>query len=143
MLLVQQKLSTKLVDELNPEKSRWVSNLSVLENEKDNVIGNCLLTASFLTYTGCFSMSFRKEMISDDWLCDIHTRNIPIGGAFDVLDLNDIGSYVSQSHCKCSRFVVIITCLCVCVFVCFVSAFCSWLFRFACKMSFRGNSNMY
>lgn len=39
-------------------------------------------------------MPFRKEMIFDDWLCDIHTRNIPIGGAFDVLHLNDIGSYV-------------------------------------------------
>lgn len=95
-----QKISTKLVDELDPEKSRWVSNLSVLENEKDNVIGNCLLTASFLTYTGCFSMSFRKEMIFDDWLCDIHTRNIPIGDVFDVLDLNDIGSYVSLQRLR-------------------------------------------
>lgn len=119
-------MSTELVDELNPEKSRWVSNLSVLENEKDNVIGNCLLTASFLTYTGCFSMSFRKEMIFDDWLCDIHTRNIPIGADFDVLNLNDIGSYVYifpiftltlfsfttfslLFYCKYSRFAVIIT----------------------------------
>lgn len=79
-------MSTKLVDKVSPEKRRWLTNLSTMENEKDNIIGNCLLTASFLTYTGCFSLLFRNEMIFNDWLCDIQRKGIPIDSGFNVFD---------------------------------------------------------
>lgn len=72
----------ELVDELKPEKNRWLSSLWAMKIEKDNVVGNCLLIASFLTYTGCFPLLFRKEMIFDDWFNDIHVKNIPISGDF-------------------------------------------------------------
>lgn len=89
-----KRMSMELINELSPEKRRWLSNLSTLETEKLNVIGDCLLTASFLTYAGCFSQPLRNEMLLNDWLSDIHTKHIPIAINFNVLQPNYIDTYV-------------------------------------------------
>ncbi|CAG9136920.1 unnamed protein product [Plutella xylostella] len=46
--------------------------------EQSRLIGNCLLAASFLSYAGPFSFSFRQTMIYEDWLGDILERGIPL-----------------------------------------------------------------
>lgn len=60
------------------EKERWKIDLAHLHIEQEQLIGTCLLSASFLAYTGAFSWDFRRTMIYNDWLMDITEKEIPI-----------------------------------------------------------------
>lgn len=73
----------RLVTGLFSEKERWTEELKRLGDEKDNVVGTCLLSASFLAYAGTFSWDFRKVMIAD-WLEDISFRHIPVTMPYQV-----------------------------------------------------------
>lgn len=57
------------------------------ENEKIEMIGICLLAASFLSYAGPFTPNFREKMVFDDWLPDIRARQIPISPEYDVINV--------------------------------------------------------
>lgn len=52
--------------------------------EQSRLIGNCLLAASFLSYAGPFSFSFRETMIYDDWYGDVIDKGIPLTLPFSV-----------------------------------------------------------
>lgn len=94
MQFLLQTASTKLVQDFRREKSRWLTELALLENDKDLVVGNSLLSASFLTYVGNFSSTYRNEMVNIDWLLDIRTRKIPIDAEFNILSQQILKSYV-------------------------------------------------
>lgn len=74
----------RLVTGLLSEKNRWENMLEQLAIDKENMIGTCLLSASFLAYAGAFSYDFRKTMIYDDWLNDIIRRDIPVTTPFQI-----------------------------------------------------------
>lgn len=76
----------KLITGLFSEKARWTEDLKRLRADKYNIIGNCLLSASFLAYTAAFSFEFRKTMIYDDWLVDIITKGIPLSDPYKIAD---------------------------------------------------------
>lgn len=73
----------RLVTGLMSEKIRWAEELENLGAERENIIGSCLLSASFLAYSGSFSWDFRKAMISD-WLEDMKSRYIPISAPYKI-----------------------------------------------------------
>lgn len=73
----------QLVTGLMSEKTRWLEELKTLAEEKENIIGTCLLSASFMAYSGTFSWDFRKVMVGD-WLEDIITRDIPVTTPFRI-----------------------------------------------------------
>lgn len=72
-----------LVTGLMSEKIRWIEELKKLGVEKENIIGTCLLSASFMAYTGTFSWDFRKVMMND-WLNDITSRYIPVETPYQI-----------------------------------------------------------
>lgn len=74
----------KLITGLSSEKKRWTIDLANLRSEKTKIIGTCLLSASFLAYTGAFSWEFRKTMVFEDWLEDILEKKIPISLPFKI-----------------------------------------------------------
>ncbi|KAJ2948630.1 hypothetical protein O0L34_g7885 [Tuta absoluta] len=74
----------KLMSGLASEQIRWTNDLAELFAEKGRLVGNCLLSASFLSYAGPFSFDFRRTMIYDDWLGDILERGIPITMPYTV-----------------------------------------------------------
>ncbi|KAG5670791.1 hypothetical protein PVAND_001030 [Polypedilum vanderplanki] len=76
--------ANKLVTGLYSEKNRWQEMLRQLAVDKENMIGTCLLSASFLAYAGAFSWDFRKTMIFDDWLADILRRDIPVTTPYKI-----------------------------------------------------------
>lgn len=77
---------------LYSEKDRWTIDLANLHIEQSNLIGTCLICASFLAYTGAFSWDFRKTMIFTDWLEDITQKDIPVTlpVKFEVILSNDV-----------------------------------------------------
>lgn len=70
-----------------------------MENNKLEVIGNCLLAAAFLAYTGPFTPEFREKMIYEDWMPDIRANEIPISDISDIKiilsDTADVIQYAS------------------------------------------------
>lgn len=73
----------RLVTGLMSEKKRWQEELEKLGIDKENIIGTCLLSASFIAYAGTFSWDFRKVMISD-WLEDILSRHVPVTTPYQI-----------------------------------------------------------
>lgn len=73
----------RLVTGLMSEKTRWTEELKYLGVEKENIIGTCLLSASFMAYSGTFSWDFRKVMIGD-WLEDLLVRYVPVTTPYQI-----------------------------------------------------------
>ncbi|KAM3960300.1 LOW QUALITY PROTEIN: dynein heavy chain at 89D [Aphomia sociella] len=74
----------KLMSGLSSEQKRWTLDLAALYVEQSRLIGNCLLSASFLSYAGPFSFSFRQTMIYEDWMGDVLERGIPLTTPFTI-----------------------------------------------------------
>ncbi|KAK0163654.1 hypothetical protein PV327_007315 [Microctonus hyperodae] len=84
--LLQQRLiaADKLINGLTLEKIRWAKELQSLRDDYKLIIGNCLLSASFISYIGPFSYEFRNEMIYDKWQKNILDKNIPISQPYRI-----------------------------------------------------------
>ncbi|KAB0803715.1 hypothetical protein PPYR_00685 [Photinus pyralis] len=74
----------RLISGLSSEQARWTIDLANLHTGQERLLGNCLLCASFLSYTGPFSFEFRKDMIYDAWQSDIVNKEIPVTTPFRI-----------------------------------------------------------
>ena len=63
--LMEKRLAaaSKLITGLTGERTRWTSDIGELNNSKVQLVGDCLLAASFLSYAGAFTSDFRAGMI--------------------------------------------------------------------------------
>ncbi|XP_066582837.1 dynein axonemal heavy chain 10 [Prorops nasuta] len=77
--VLQRRLiaADKLIGGLASENDRWRVDLASLRQGVDKIIGDSLLSASFLTYAGPFTASFRNIMIYHDWKKSIADNGIP------------------------------------------------------------------
>ncbi|XP_049816413.1 dynein axonemal heavy chain 10 [Schistocerca nitens] len=84
--IMQRRLiaADKLISGLGSENIRWKRDLANLHIERERLVGNCLLSSSFLCYTAPFSWEFRRRMVYDDWLADLRQREIPLADVFKV-----------------------------------------------------------
>ncbi|XP_075882096.1 dynein axonemal heavy chain 10-like isoform X2 [Nelusetta ayraudi] len=77
----------KLISGLSSENERWVQDLEELKQRRVFLLGDCLISAAFLSYAGAFSFDFRKEMIYQMWVNDVQTRGIPLSQPFRLENL--------------------------------------------------------
>ena len=70
-------LAQRLVSALSSEKGRWGESIKDLSSELDNVIGDVLLAAGFISYTGPFTKVFREMIMLQEFQPFIHKRGIP------------------------------------------------------------------
>ena len=54
----------KLISGLGGEKKRWTQNVRDLSETYDNIVGDVLLSASYVAYLGPFIMDYRYRTIS-------------------------------------------------------------------------------
>lgn len=59
--------SVKLLDSLSSERSRWEEGSKSFEIQISTIVGDVLVAAAFLAYSGLYDQQFRKAMM-DDWL---------------------------------------------------------------------------
>lgn len=52
-----------------------------------HLLGDCLISAAFLSYAGAFSSDFRKELIYETWVNDVLSRDIPMSQPFKLENL--------------------------------------------------------
>ena len=59
--------SVKLLDSLSAERTRWESGSKSFETQIGTIVGDVVVAAAFLAYSGLYDQQLRKAMI-DDWL---------------------------------------------------------------------------
>ncbi|VDL94305.1 unnamed protein product [Schistocephalus solidus] len=76
------KAAGTLISGLASESVRWKNDLTTLKQCRPVLLGDCLVSAAFLSYAGAFSSDYRHRMIYEDWCVDVQTREIPITSDF-------------------------------------------------------------
>jgi dynein heavy chain len=71
-----------LVTGLSGEKTRWEASITVFEQSLNDVVGDALVGAAFLSYAGPFESSFRHELLTG-WIASVQEQEIPISADFN------------------------------------------------------------
>ena len=79
--------ASNLLEGLGSERARWSDEGTKLEEKKSRVVGDALLSASFLSYLGAFTFAYRAEMLDNTWATDCITRGIPLTDPFNVSEM--------------------------------------------------------
>jgi dynein heavy chain len=71
---------------------RWSEELANLEEEREVLVGDCLISASFLSYAGIFNWEFRRQMVYEDWEVDLRGRGVLLSKHFRLENIlsNDV-----------------------------------------------------
>ena len=62
----------------------WTEDLEDLKEQRNRLLGDCLLGAAFLSYLGAFSWDFRNDLLRQEWEKDIVAKDIPKSEPFKV-----------------------------------------------------------
>ena len=84
--LMEKRLSaaSKLIVGLSSEKERWGEDIKLLDAQNAEIVGDCLLGASFLSYLGVFTSKYRTTLLEGTWITDLRSREIPMAESFNV-----------------------------------------------------------
>ena len=84
--LMERRLeaASKLIAGLGSERVRWGNDISSLKSKRERLLGDCLLTSSFLSYLGPFTFDFRYNMVYDTWQKDVLDRGVPLSDEFKL-----------------------------------------------------------
>lgn len=78
-------LAERLVTGLHSENLRWGNEVEGLKASKISLIGDVLLSSSFVSYIGAFDAKLRDALWRQQWLMDLTGRAIPLTDDFDPL----------------------------------------------------------
>ena len=73
----------KLISGLGGEKTRWTNNIASLSDTYDNIVGDMLLSASYVAYLGPFIMDLRQETLHE-WHGMCSDRGILVSEKFNL-----------------------------------------------------------
>lgn len=80
---------------------RWKDDLEEFKQQRIRLLGDCLVSAAFLSYLGAFSWEFRYRMLIDSWQADVIEKEIPLSQPFKLESMltNDveISKWTSES----------------------------------------------
>lgn len=71
----------------SPSPLRWTQDLEELKQRRVRLLGDCLISAAFLSYEGAFSWDFRNEMVYQMWVNNVQERSIPMSQPFRLENL--------------------------------------------------------
>ncbi|CAM1511285.1 Fc.00g087980.m01.CDS01 [Cosmosporella sp. VM-42] len=67
--------SVRLLDSLSSERVRWEEGSKSFETQISTLVGDVLVAAAFLAYSGLYDQTFRKSMM-DDWFHQLHLSGV-------------------------------------------------------------------
>ncbi|KAF8560792.1 hypothetical protein P879_08220 [Paragonimus westermani] len=92
--LMERRLivADKLINGLSSEEVRWRQDLEELKQKRTQLLGDCLLSAAFLSYVGAFSWEYRTRMVYEDWQSWLLERKVSMSQPFRLEDVltNDV-----------------------------------------------------
>lgn len=71
-------LAERLVNGLKDENEQWNAQITLLLEQKTQLIGDTIVAASFVSYAGPFNEAFRRQLVASQWVPDILERGIPM-----------------------------------------------------------------
>lgn len=71
-------LCFRLVGGLSSEKVRWGESVGSMKEEEKLLPGDVLLTASYLSYVGCFGKNYRLDLLNNKWLPFLESLNVSV-----------------------------------------------------------------
>jgi dynein heavy chain len=74
----------KLTSGLNSEGERWKNTITLLAEEKINLIGDCFLSCACISYYGGFTGVYRDQLVAN-WLSQAKTVGIPASSKFSLM----------------------------------------------------------
>ncbi|KAL0221332.1 hypothetical protein RCL1_001186 [Eukaryota sp. TZLM3-RCL] len=80
-------LANRLVNGLASEKVRWADSVDKLKIMEENLLGDVLLAASFVSYIGPFNRQFRHSILHEHWIPFLKNTKIPVSEHCDPLSL--------------------------------------------------------
>ncbi|GAB1599188.1 dynein beta chain, ciliary [Argonauta hians] len=82
-------LANRLVGGLASENIRWADSIRGLKKQEITLPGDTLLITSFVSYLGCFTKSYRLDLINKHWINYLNSVKdiIPISEGLDPLTL--------------------------------------------------------
>ena len=77
LALLQSKIDRgdKLVSSLADEKANWITRLASFEENYGNLLGDCMLAASFMSYCSPFPSDYRN-ILNEAWIHKVHEERI-------------------------------------------------------------------
>ena len=80
-------LAERLVNGLSSENERWGKEIDILREAGTTLIGDCMLAAGFVSYTGAFDQDNRELLWKRTWSPDLMERKIPMTLNVDPLSM--------------------------------------------------------
>eukprot|EP00466_Bigelowiella_natans_P011733 jgi/Bigna1/49976/estExt_Genewise1.C_620014 len=77
----------QLISGLANNKVRWNENRASFAEKNELLVGDCLIAAAFLSYSGAFNFQYRKTMIYDDFCANLRALKVPMSEDFSVSNL--------------------------------------------------------
>ncbi|ETO07860.1 dynein, partial [Reticulomyxa filosa] len=86
MTQVQQSMARakQLLQDLSQEKHRWSEATTSFERQRNTLVGDCLISAAFLTYIGYYNITYRQVLIQK-WKHILHCNNVPYDDQMELL----------------------------------------------------------
>ena len=76
----------RLVGGLGGERSRWDASATDLENRVEALIGDCAISAAFLSYGGPFNSEYRGNLLQDTWLPTMRKLEVPASDSYSFAE---------------------------------------------------------
>lgn len=80
---MKMNLAQRLVTGLADESVRWGKTIEDLKHAASLLVGDVLLSASFVSYIGPFSKAFREQIVKEDWVKCLQELEIPMTEGLD------------------------------------------------------------
>ena len=98
------ELANRLTVALGSEKVRWSESIEQLRDEREFLVGDCLLASSFISYIGPFTKDYREELMNETLrpmiLKPLIGKPIPLTQDVDAVDIMcteaEIAEYQTQ-----------------------------------------------
>ena len=83
------ELANRLVGGLASENVRWAEAVKQFKEQEKTIPGDVLLITAYISYMGCFTKSFRLDLMNNHWLPMIQNMSqlLPITEGLDPLTL--------------------------------------------------------
>ena len=84
---MRANLAQRLVNGLKDEGVRWTDNVATLDEKLRVLVGDVMVSSSFIAYIAPFNAKFRAELWQARWMPDVVERKIPSTDGFKPMDL--------------------------------------------------------
>ncbi len=73
------ELANRLVGGLASENVRWAESVENFKQRETTLPGDVLLTTAFISYVGCFTKSYRTDLMDDHWMPTLKVGKLAVG----------------------------------------------------------------